>query len=109
MNVWDLRLQAGAKLTLPAAEGWNTAVVILHGSVRINEQVVTNEAQLALLERSGNDLIIEAYNDSVVLLLSGEPIDEPIAGHGPFVMNTEQEIANAISDFENGRFGQVHK
>jgi redox-sensitive bicupin YhaK (pirin superfamily) len=106
INVWDVRLIAGASVELPAAEGWNTAVVVLHGTVLVNGQTVA-EAQLALLERAGRKLTLEASSDAMVLLLSGEPIDEPIVGHGPFVMNTEDEIERAISDFESGQFGKI--
>jgi quercetin 2,3-dioxygenase len=59
--------------------------------------------QLALLERSGETLIIEAVSESTILLLNGEPIDEPVAGYGPFVMNTKQEIDEAFEDLRNGR------
>ncbi len=63
---------------------------------------------MALFERDGDRLTLQASEDAVVLLLSGEPIDEPIVGHGPFVMNTEQEIHQAFADFQSGRFGRMH-
>lgn len=104
MNVWDIRLSAGAAVELPAAEGWNTAVVVLHGAVQVDRQVSAREVQMALFEREGNSFMLEANSDAVVLLLSGEPIDEPIVGHGPFVMNTREEIVQALNDFNSGRF-----
>lgn len=104
MNVWDIRLSAGAAVELPAAEDWNTAVVVLHGAVQVNRQVSAREAQMVLFEREGDSLMLEANSDAVVLLLSGEPIDEPIVGHGPFVMNTREEIVQALNDFNSGRF-----
>jgi redox-sensitive bicupin YhaK (pirin superfamily) len=107
INVWDVRLKAGGNIELPAAEGWNTAVVVLHGTVQVNGQSIAREAQMVLLDRGGSGFTLEANSDAVVLLLSGEPIDEPIAGHGPFVMNTQDEIAQAITDFNSGRFGQI--
>jgi redox-sensitive bicupin YhaK (pirin superfamily) len=108
INVWDMRLNQGkdAALTLPT--GHTAAVVVLHGTVLVNGEVV-REAQMALLEREGESLSLEANNDATILLLTGEPIDEPIIGHGPFVMNTESEIAAAISDFNAGRFGQISR
>ncbi len=106
INVWDVRLGQGkeAELTLP--EGHTAAVVVLHGTLLVNGEVV-REAQMALLERGGEQLTLEANSDATLLVLGGEPIDEPIVGHGPFVMNTQAEIATAISDFNAGRFGRM--
>lgn len=66
-----------------------------------------NEAQLVVLSQEGENLYLEASSDASVLLLSGEPLNEPIVGYGPFVMNTKQEIAEAVRDFNSGRFGQI--
>ena len=109
LHVWDLRLNPGIAVDLPAAEGWTTAVIVLHGTVVVNGSSVANEAQLVLLERDGSGFQLEANSDAVVLFLSGEPLNEPIVGHGPFVMNTETEIIEAIDDFRNGRFGQMDR
>ena len=73
----------------------------------VNGAEVTRQGQLALFERDGRQLTLEANDDAKVLLLSGEPIDEPIVGHGPFVMNTREEIDQAISDFNRGAFGSI--
>ncbi|PZW90129.1 hypothetical protein DFS28_11965 [Pseudomonas sp. 478] len=107
IDVWDLRLNGGKLLTLDLHEGRNTALVVLRGTVQVNGVELVREGQLALFERNGQQLSVEANNDAVVLLLSGEPIDEPIVGHGPFVMNTEQEIHQAFADFQSGRFGRM--
>lgn len=107
IQVWDLRLNQGRLIELPLADGWNSALVVLRGTVLVNGESVGREADLILLDRAGSNVTIEANNDAVVLVLSGEPIDEPIVGHGPFVMNTQQEIVEAITDFNNGRFGQA--
>lgn len=108
MNVWDMRLTAGANIELPTTKNWSTAVVALQGTVEINGHATVREAQMALLDRAnGSFFTLEAFDDATVLLLSGEPIDEPIVGHGPFVMNTQDEIVEAILDFNNGRFGQI--
>lgn len=108
VDVWDLRLNGGKLLTLDLHEGRNTALVVLRGTVQVNGLELVREGQLALFERNGHQLSLEANNDAVVLLLSGEPIDEPIVGHGPFVMNSEQEIHQAFADFQSGRFGRMH-
>ncbi|HEY0801278.1 MAG TPA: pirin family protein [Steroidobacteraceae bacterium] len=107
MNVWDVRLTAGSSVELPANDGWNTAIVVLHGTVQVNGHAVAREAQMVLLDRGGSGLTMEANSDAVVLLLSGEPIEEPVVGEGPFVMNTQEEIIEAITDFNGGRFGHI--
>jgi redox-sensitive bicupin YhaK (pirin superfamily) len=108
IDVWDLRLKGGKLLILDLHEGRNTALVVLRGTVQVNGLESVREGQLALFDRKGDQLTLEASEDAVVLLLSGEPIDEPIVGHGPFVMNTEQEIHQAFADFQSGRFGRMH-
>ena len=107
IDVWDIRLNAGKLVTLDLHEGRNIALVVLRGTVQINGGELAREGQLALFERDGEQLSLEANNDAVVLLLSGEPIDEPIVGHGPFVMNSEAEIHQAFADFHSGQFGRM--
>lgn len=107
IDVWDIRLNAGKSTTFDLHAGRNTALVVLHGAVEVNGQEVVREGQLALFEREGTQLRLEANNDTVLLILSGEPIDEPIVGHGPFVMNTDAEIQQAFVDFQSGRFGRM--
>lgn len=107
MNVWDVRLKAGKQARLDQPEGWTTMVVVLHGTVQVNGEDIVREGQIALLERERTGLQLEANSDATVLLLAGEPIDEPIVGHGPFVMNTEEEIHQAIRDLQSGRFGRL--
>jgi redox-sensitive bicupin YhaK (pirin superfamily) len=107
IDVWDLRLNAGKPVTLDLHQGRNTALVILSGTVLVNGEEIARPGQLALFERDGSQLTLESNDDAKVLLLSGEPIDEPIVGHGPFVMNTEQEIHQAFVDFQSGKFGRM--
>jgi redox-sensitive bicupin YhaK (pirin superfamily) len=107
LSVCDVQLRAGHGAELTAAEGWNTALIVLHGTVQVNGDAIAREAQLVVLSSEGRGLQVEANTDSTLLLLSGEPINEPIAGYGPFVMNTQAEILAAIQDFRNGQFGQV--
>ncbi|QIO88378.1 quercetin 2, 3-dioxygenase ' [Stenotrophomonas rhizophila] len=107
MDVWDLRLKQGHQTLLEVAAGRTLALVVLKGSVTVNDQQVAHEAQLVILDRDGRGVSIVADTDATVLLLSGEPINEPIVGHGPFVMNTDAEIAQAMRDFNSGRFGRM--
>lgn len=107
LNVWDMRLQRDRHLTLPVAEGWSAALVVLKGSITVNGTTPVNEAQLVVLSQEDENLYLEASSDASVLLLSGEPLNEPIVGYGPFVMNTKQEIAESVRDFNSGRFGQI--
>jgi redox-sensitive bicupin YhaK (pirin superfamily) len=107
IDVWDLRLTAGGQTTLDVREGHTLALVVLRGSVRINGRQPAREAQMVLFHREGTHFTIDADSDAVVLLLAGEPIDEPVVGYGPFVMNSAEEIREAIDDFNSGRFEPV--
>ncbi|WP_313332982.1 pirin family protein [Comamonas sp.] len=107
MHVWDVRLVAGEKLELELPEGWSTALAIVQGTVLVNGNDVAREAQLVVMAQEGRKLTLEANGDVALLLMSGEPIDEPIVGYGPFVMNSQQEIVQAVNDFNSGRFGSM--
>jgi redox-sensitive bicupin YhaK (pirin superfamily) len=109
MNVFDIRLKKGKELVLPVADGWNASVVVLCGALESagDHGAVAKDAKMLMFSQDGKDIKIKALEDSVALLLSGEPIDETIVGHGPFVMNTREEIDQAISDFNRGSFGSI--
>ena len=107
MQVWDVRVNAGHRVDLSQPEGWSTLVVVLAGTVRINEDTILRGKQFATLSQAGSGVLIEANADAKLLLLAGEPIDEPVVGYGPFVMNSPQQIQQAILDFNSGRFGQM--
>jgi len=106
MNVWDLRMPAGESQSLDLPPGHTTALFVLHGAIRIGDHRV-RAAELAVMERDGSQLALAASQDSILLLLGGEPLNEPIVGHGPFVMNTRDEIDQALRDFSSGRFGRM--
>ena len=107
MNVWDVRIKAGQTMSLPQPEGWTTLLLVQSGTVRVNGSALTGKAQLMALSRSGAGVDITASTDSQVLLLAGEPINEPVFGYGPFVMNTKEEIVQAFDDFNAGKFGRI--
>jgi len=107
MNVWDVRLEPGAVADLSQPEGWTVQVVVLAGTIQVNGGTILREAQMATLSTEGRGVTIEANNEVKLLLLAGQPIDEPVFGYGPFVMNSREEIVQAIDDFNSGKFGRV--
>lgn len=102
INLWDLRLQAGMTVELDVPEDYTTILFDLKGSVEINNSATMNDVELAFFERKDKTISLTALEDATLLFMNGEPIDEPIAGYGPFVMNTQQEIRQAIADFNYG-------
>jgi quercetin 2,3-dioxygenase len=108
VNVFDVRLKAGngAELTLPA--GHNAAIVLLKGNVVVNSaEPLRGEAQIALLSSEGERVALDVKEDTTLLVLSGEPIDEPVVSYGPFVMNTREEILEAVADYQAGKMGHL--
>lgn len=106
VNVWDVRLDDGADVTLDLPEGHTTLVVVLSGRVLVNGEDAAS-AEVLELSRTGTSARFTAEAETTLLVLTGEPIDEPIVGYGPFVMNSEAEIRTAIDDFNSGRFGRM--
>ncbi|MNX16189.1 Quercetin 2,3-dioxygenase [compost metagenome] len=107
INVWDVRLNRDAETTLDLPEGHTAIVVVLSGHVTVNGDQPAGAAEALLLDRKGDSVTLHADADSTLLILTGEPIDEPIVGYGPFVMNSEDEIRQAVTDFNSGRFGDI--
>jgi quercetin 2,3-dioxygenase len=107
MNVWDMRLKADRTLMLTLPEGHTVGLYVLKGKLKIGTQTICS-TEMAVMEKEGTELVADILEEAVVLLLSGEPLNEPIVGHGPFVMNSRAEIMQAMHDFNNGKFGQIN-
>ena len=107
VNVWDVRVNKGKRATFNVPAGYTTALLVLRGGVRLADGESVGEAELAMLERSGETFTVEALENTTLLLLNGQPLNEPVVGHGPFVMNTRAEIQQAIIDYQNGKMGQM--
>ena len=107
INLWDLRLTKGHKTLYSVPKGHTTAIFVLSGVVTINSEKKITDAEIAILEREGSEFSLEASTDAKVLFLGGLPINEPIIAYGPFVMNTHQEIQQAMVDFQNGKMGRL--
>ena len=107
MDVWDLRLKQGHSTSLAFKAGRTVALAILNGTVQVNGSEIVREAQLVMLDRDAGEVVLEANSDAALLVLSGESLNEPVVGYGPFVMNSEAQIAEALDDFNSGRFGRI--
>jgi hypothetical protein len=107
IHVWDLRLASEERIDLALPDGWTTALVVLRGALRVNGSEPIGAAEVGLFDRAGTSLCIDSARDATALLLSGEPIDEPIVGSGPFVMNSAREIRQAMADYQSGRMGHL--
>ena len=107
MNLWDIRAKAGKALKLEVPEGHTTAVFVLSGKIQLVDGKTLGPAEIAVFERDGSELGFQIVEDAKLLFLGGEPLREPVIGYGPFVMNTQAEIYQAFTDYEQGRMGQL--
>jgi hypothetical protein len=107
IHLYNLRLNAGHRtdVTLPA--GHNTALFVLSGQVAVNGSQAVKEAEIAVFDKKGERIRIDATQDAIVLVLNGKPIEEPVARYGPFVMNTEEELVQAVNDYRTGKMGHL--
>jgi redox-sensitive bicupin YhaK (pirin superfamily) len=106
-HMLDVRLNAGGRVRLPTPKDYNTALLVLGGKVTANGSKPVSAGEFILFNNDGDEVIVEAQEESIVMFLSGAPIDEPLVHYGPFVMNSVEEINQAIDDFNSGRFGDL--
>lgn len=105
INMYNIKIKKGAQFSFDLPENWNTGLLIVEGSVAINEGGQLPQDSFVLFENIGENITIHAKEDSTLLVLSGEPINEPIAAYGPFVMNTNEELEQAYQDYNAGKYG----
>jgi redox-sensitive bicupin YhaK (pirin superfamily) len=106
INVWDVNLRAGKSAELPLPDGHTTTFLVLSGEVEVAGKKA-GAGDLAIFERSGNGIALKANADTTLLVMDGEPIAEPVVGHGPFVMNSRAEIQQAFEDYQLGKMGEI--
>lgn len=107
MHLFNAKLKKDGKANFSFPAHYNTALLVIEGDIQVNGQEAVPTDHFVLFEDQGEDFTIEAKSDTIVLILSGEPIDEPIAAQGPFVMNTREELKQAMKDFNMGKFGYL--
>lgn len=107
IDVWDVKLAAGASFDAPLRDGRSALVLVLRGALNLSDEKPLGEAGLAIFDTAGEGVRLAADVVCRLLVLSGEPIDEPVVAYGPFVMNTQEEIRQAIADYRSGRMGQL--
>jgi len=108
MQMLDIRLNAGATSRFNMQDDDNSMLLVLSGNIMVNDEKQVRSGQLVSFENGTGAISIESNNEAHLLLLSGEAIDEPIASYGPFVMNTQEEIRQALADFQAGKFGSLN-
>lgn len=107
VHVYNAKLKKGAKTAFSFPANYTTALLLVEGSAKVNDSENVPQDHFAMFKKEGDTFTVEALEDAVVLILSGEPLKEPIAAYGPFVMNTQAEIREAIDEFNMGKFGHL--
>ena len=107
IELYHVQLKAGHSIEFPLPQDHNAAVLMMDGTLSIGAESVANQHDFVIFKRDGNTLRVTAQSDAEWLVMSGQPIDEPVVQYGPFVMNTEQEIQQAFQDYNHGKFGRL--
>ncbi|HYT48218.1 MAG TPA: pirin family protein [Burkholderiales bacterium] len=106
VNLLDMRLRANHRARLSLRDGFSAGLYVVKGRIAVNGEAAS-EGELVVLDRKGDEVTIEAPADATVFVMNGAPIDEPVAGYGPFVMNTQDQIRQAFADYQRGRLGRI--
>lgn len=109
IELYNARLNEGGKATFNFPEKYNTGFMVIEGKVKIGDREIASADHFVYFGNTGEHIVLEALSKSIVLILSGEPINEPIVQYGPFLMNTQAEITQAIEDYNQGRFGYIEE
>jgi redox-sensitive bicupin YhaK (pirin superfamily) len=107
INLWDMSLRAGKSAELPLPDGHTTTLLVLSGEIVVNGEREAGAGDLAIFARAGDGVALTSKTDARLLVMDGEPIDEPVVGQGPFVMNSRAEIQQAFEDYQLGRMGEL--
>ena len=107
VELYDVRLKAGNRTSFAFPEKHNASFFVLQGGVSVNGSQAAGEAELIVCTRNGSQVAVDAHEDSRLLVMAGEPIEEPIARYGPFVMNTKAELVEAVNDYQAGKMGHL--
>ena len=107
VHLYDVRVKVGSAAEITVPSGFNASVFVLEGEASVNGSEPVKEAELARLDRNGERITIVAATDTILLVLAGEPINEPVARYGPFVMNTKAEIVQAVNDYQAGKMSHL--
>jgi len=105
VHLFNAKLKKNSKTEFSLPKDFTTAMLMIEGSAKVNDAETVQQDHFAMFRRDGDTFTIEALEDAVVLVLSGQQLKEPIAAHGPFVMNTRDELLQAFDDFNKGKFG----
>ncbi|OOF79138.1 quercetin 2,3-dioxygenase [Rodentibacter caecimuris] len=108
INMWDTTMNANATHTFSVPENHNVVILVLEGTIQVGGEAIARRGELVTFERGGADVLIESNNEAKLLILTGEPLNEPIVGYGPFVMNTREQIVEAFNDVQSGKFGRLN-
>ena len=104
IEMYNVHIKTGAEVPFCFPQEYNTGFLVIEGNVLLNDKIVSTD-HFALFRNDGTDILLKSDENAIVLVMSGEPINEPIVSYGPFVMNTKQEILDAYDDLNNGKFG----